>query len=278
MALRSPMPWFGSKATIAKDVVRYFPKHRCYVELFGGSGAVLLAKKPSIAEVYNDLHSSVVNFWTMLQKRPKELIRQCCFTLLNREDFELGRKCEDIEDPMERARVWFVHAWGCYGRSAGTREYTGFKKERTSSESSSSLTTQYRNAIQSLAQVHSRMHKVPIENRSALELIAGYNTPDTLLYADPPYLLGKDAVRKAAKHYKHEMTIEDHEAMAELLQRSKAKVCVSLYDEPLARELYKGFCVTPISTGIRSQGLRGGTVRSPEVIFTNFETREGMFS
>ena len=46
-----PVTWFGSKSRLVKEIVKHFPDHQTYVDVFGGSGAVLLGKKPSKVEV-----------------------------------------------------------------------------------------------------------------------------------------------------------------------------------------------------------------------------------
>ena len=47
-----PITWFGSKSRLVKKIVSYFPKHTTFVDAFGGSGAILLGKRPSKVEVY----------------------------------------------------------------------------------------------------------------------------------------------------------------------------------------------------------------------------------
>ncbi|MDY4508889.1 MAG: DNA adenine methylase, partial [Candidatus Faecousia sp.] len=52
-----------------------FPKEfGRYIEIFGGSGAVLLGKEPSKFEVYNDIEGELVNFFRVVKNRPAELL------------------------------------------------------------------------------------------------------------------------------------------------------------------------------------------------------------
>ncbi|WP_276760747.1 DNA adenine methylase [Mycolicibacter arupensis] len=47
---RSPVSYFGGKQALAAKLVACFPEHRHYIECFGGSLAVLLAKRRSPQE------------------------------------------------------------------------------------------------------------------------------------------------------------------------------------------------------------------------------------
>jgi DNA adenine methylase len=54
-------PWFGSKRTMASDIVEALGPHSVYWEPFCGSMAVLLCKNACSVEVVNDLHDDVIN-------------------------------------------------------------------------------------------------------------------------------------------------------------------------------------------------------------------------
>jgi DNA adenine methylase len=38
--LKSPINWFGGKYYMANKIIELFPKHRIYVEVFGGAGHI----------------------------------------------------------------------------------------------------------------------------------------------------------------------------------------------------------------------------------------------
>ena len=80
----SPVKWFGGKAQLATRIVALLPEHHTYVEPFGGSAAVLLAKQPSPVEVLNDMDGDLVNFWFVLRDYPAELERRLALTPYSR--------------------------------------------------------------------------------------------------------------------------------------------------------------------------------------------------
>ncbi|WP_199616009.1 DNA adenine methylase [Paenibacillus alkalitolerans] len=39
-----PIRWFGGKFLLCKHIIPLFPKHHCFVDVFGGGGSVTCAK------------------------------------------------------------------------------------------------------------------------------------------------------------------------------------------------------------------------------------------
>lgn len=52
---------------MVKKLLPLVPKHRIYVEVFGGGASLLLAKEPSLVEVYNDLDAGLVNMFRVIR-------------------------------------------------------------------------------------------------------------------------------------------------------------------------------------------------------------------
>jgi DNA adenine methylase len=83
-----------------------------------------------------------------------------------------------------------------------------------------------------------RLRGVVIENRDALEVLEIHDTPDTLHYVDPPYL---PETRDPGEDYRHEMTVEQHVKLSELLQVLKGQVILSGYPSELYNDLYSNW-------------------------------------
>lgn len=229
---RPALKYYGGKWKLAQWIIGFFPAHHCYVEPFGGAASVLLQKEPSVCEFYNDLESEVVNFFRVLRENESELIRKIDLTPYSREEYELSY--ELIDDPIERARRFYVRSWQAHNcnlaQKSGWRNV--YNKNRYHS-----LTKDWGN-IDHLYAIAKRLKQVQIENRPAIELIKRVDTEDTFFYVDPPYL---HETRNRKKIYSFEMTNDDHIELAECLKSIKGTAIVSGYDHPLYNELYTGW-------------------------------------
>ena len=82
-AVRRPaLRYHGGKWILAPWIISHFPKHRIYVEPFGGAGSVLLRKSRAFAEIYNDLDGEIVSFFRVIRDAEKsaELLRRLSLT------------------------------------------------------------------------------------------------------------------------------------------------------------------------------------------------------
>jgi DNA adenine methylase len=91
-------------------------------------------------------------------------------------------------------------------------------------------------AVDGLPAVHARLQPVVLEHMDALALVRREDGPGTLFYCDPPYL---HETRTSTAAYAHEMSIEDHRRLLEVLRSVKGMVMLSgypsdLYDRALA--------------------------------------------
>ncbi|MBM2884873.1 DNA adenine methylase, partial [Chromobacterium phragmitis] len=116
-----------------------------------------------------------------------------------------------------------------------------------------------------LAGMLERLTGVVIENRQATDVILQHDSPQTLHYCDPPYVLDtrSSSVTRSGKGYRHEMTDADHAHLAQVLHECAGMVVLSGYDSPLYNELYAGW---ERST---RRALADGALERTEVIWLN---------
>ncbi|HUA14790.1 MAG TPA: DNA adenine methylase [Verrucomicrobiae bacterium] len=219
--LRSPLNYFGSKSRIASRIVKHFPNHHTFVDVFGGSAAVLLAKPPSAVEVYNDIDGDLVNFFRVLQD-PDSYAKLCwalSHTLHSRAEFELAKQKTD--DPVEAARRFMVRQ----RQSFGGKGYEWSYSVQKSIGGIASVARRWQQGVEVLPAAKTRFHGVQIEQADWREVMLRYDTPNTLFFCDPPY---HPEVRVSGK-YRHEFTARDHEQFVAFLPIIRGMVVLSGY-------------------------------------------------
>lgn len=179
----------GGKVKISSWVSSFFPRHKIYVEPFGGGAGVLLNKTPSPLEVYNDLNSDLVNFFRVLRDKEKaaELIRRLKLTPYAREEYYSFYPMPEGDD-IERARALVCRAgMGVGMRMAVSESRSGFASDGKKIKKNAQV---FVNHVERMSEIAERFRSVVIEHKDALELIPHYDSPDTLWYMDPPYNCG----------------------------------------------------------------------------------------
>lgn len=262
--IRTPVSRVGNKTSILHILYAVFPlKYGRFVDVFGGSGSVLLGK-PEIHpfEVYNDFDRNLVNLFHCMKDRTMATIRELGFCNLNsREDFIAIRdffEKEVFDDKYltEELRLTDImlpppEAYELKElRTKITEDYdvrraAMFLKLLRYSYSSSgksyaSQPFDIRRLFGLIKELESRMANVVVENQDFETLIRHYDRPDTFFYADPPYFSTEDM-------YAVEFGREDHVRLRDTLKGIKGRFLLSYNDCPEVRELYEGFSVLDFS-------------------------------
>jgi len=234
---RPILRYHGGKWILAKWIISYFPPHRIYVEPFGGGASVLMQKKRSYSEVYNDRDGEIVNVFQVLrdQEKAKRLIDLLYLTPFARDEFFLSY--EPTEDPVEQARRTIFRSFAGFGSAAVTGHITGFRSNSNRSGTVPSI--DWANYPLHLREIIDRLRGVTIENKEAIELIKQHDTDKTLFYLDPPYPI---STRMKGAHYsklyRYEMNDEDHRTLASVIKNIRGMAIISgypcdLYDKEL---------------------------------------------
>lgn len=205
--------------------------HKTYVEVFGGAGHLLFGKKPSKIDVYNDLHSGLVNLFNVIREQPEEFQQLLTLTPYSRETFNESKHWETIEEPIEKAYWFYIRLMQSFSNSFSSWSYTITSSRRGMANS---VSRWLGNVDKNLPAAIERLRGLQIENLDFEELILKYDKPTTLFYLDPPYL---PQTRGAKKVYKHEMSYENHERLVNVLKEIKGKAVLSGYDNDLYGQL-----------------------------------------
>lgn len=263
---RPALRYYGGKWKLAPWVISFFPKHRTYVEPFGGAASVLLRKPPSRVEVYNDLSDEVVNLFRVLrdQEAAAELRRLLDLTPWSRSEWLAAYELH--EDPIEQARRTIVLGAMSHNASkALSRKTNGF---RSSSTGHHKMPQDFQNYKEALEVTTLRLKDVIIENRDARKVMTQHDSFETLHYVDPPYIGSTRA--DSRNTYQHELqSDEDHKALADYLHKLKGFVILSGYVCDNYREWYTDRGWVPYGKEAVTGAAKKGESKRTEVVWLN---------
>lgn len=217
----APFGYPGGKSRSVKQILPLLPYRGAYVEVFGGSGIVLINRRPSRLDVFNDKYSGVVAFYRCLrdEKMYARLLELLDQRLYSREEFLLAKYTwENQEDPVERAANWYYMiraSFGGLGRNWGRSVSSG-----------TNCANKFFSGFEGLWEVHKRFQNVQVENLDWRRCLADYDRDDTVFYLDPPYVDSSPA-------HKHVMTVDDHRELLDTVFHLKGFVAISGYSNPL---------------------------------------------
>lgn len=217
---------------MTSQIIRLIPPHVTYVEVFGGGASVLLAKGPSVVEVYNDI-GTVANWFQVLRDQGPELYRRLSLTPYSRQEYEhcaTHWRDEMLSgDPVEWARMWYVTILQGFTHTEVDISWL-VRKEVNGGQA-------LINHIENLPIVAQRFRRVHIENKDFASLIPLYDGPGTFFYVDPPYIHDS---RKKTDAYLHEMNEERHVELLSMLQSVDGQWMISGYDNELYNDMLVG--------------------------------------
>lgn len=234
--------WYGGKFSHLEFLLPNLPNDaRHFCDVFGGSAAVLINREPAPVETYNDLDSDLVNFFSTLRDPilGEMLLWKISLTPFSREELALACAPASNLDNLERARRFYVRARQTRTGLAQTSSVGRWAHcVQTSRSGMAGAVSRWLGSIDGLKHIADRLLRVQIENAPALNVIARYDSPDTLFYLDPPYV--HDA-RGDSHAYYGEMSDADHIELSRLLHGIKGRAAVSGYRSDLYESLYAGW-------------------------------------
>ena len=232
---RPVMRYFGGKFRVREWVLNHFPPHRVYTEVFGGAASVLLSKPKSHIEVYNDLDGQLVNLFRVIRDNGEELQRLIEYTPYAREEY--NKSGEDSTCDIERARRTLVKSWLSIGTDAIHRGKSGFRMYTNEAAMGTIPLHQWTSYHEQITLFNERLQGVLIENDNAADILKRHDYPDALHYVDPPYVHNT----RSSGGYSFEMTDEQHEELADVLNSLDGMVVLSGYACDMYDRLYKGW-------------------------------------
>lgn len=238
--VKPPANYFGGKfGTIGGYIAQILPEHKFYVEPFGGMAGVMFHKSPSLVEVYNDIDRRLFNLFCVLQskKSAKELIELLKLTPFGRDSYLAAHKV--LKEPgWSDVRIAWATLVALGQGIQPSMRHNGFRNGGAKYETSVARLWKKRNL--NLTAVTERISDWIIENQSAEKIMLRYNTPDAVIFCDPPYVhstRNRNAQVKTIRDYAAEMTDVEHELFLIVCRHLKSRVIISGYDNELYNTL-----------------------------------------
>ena len=248
-ACKPAFGYYGAKQRISKSITEMLPPHNAWVEVFCGSAAITLAKKPSPIEVINDLDNNIINVFSQLRNNHDNLMRVLELTPYSREEFNLAKSVNDNDSDLEKARKFLIICMMTVNATIGSSS-CGFSFSNSFARGGvEARVNRWKNLNDRVSQVIDRIKNVRVEKLDAREIVKMFSDrPATLMYLDPPYF-----VKRSHDYPVDQKEMEFHEELLELCCRSKAMILVSSYDNKLYRKYLN------IKSGWRSKTILTST-------------------
>lgn len=287
-------PYFGSKRSMAADIIVELGSHRFYLEPFCGSLAVLIAKERVAFETVNDLHGDIVNLAMVLASDHWRELYELVDRLLLCEDTirAFQKECAADFTPPEspwkvlkrhwtRAAHYMGLAWITRNGVAGTKTINHQICCRWT-QGGGSPGIRWRAAVDSVPDWHDRLKGVVIMRRDAFGIIGKVADESGMaLYVDPPYFKSSRGSGGGGNYLYDFDELEpgesdDHERLAAALRRFRnARVVVSYYEHPRLKSLYldHGWTKRELhrnkNLALQNVRGRGQKTQAPEVLLLN---------
>jgi DNA adenine methylase len=246
------IPWIGGKRRLADMLLRRFPAHECYVEVFAGGAALYFMRQPARVEVINDVNGELVRLYRVVQNHLEEFVRQFKWALSSREIFKWLQDTppESLTDIQRAARFFYLqhHAFG--GKVAG----------QTFGTATTAPPVNFMRIEENLSAAHLRLSSAYIEHLDWAQCIERYDRPHTLFYLDPPYW--------QTEGYGVPFGIEQYELMASMMRSLKGRAILSINDHPDIRRIFEGLQMEQLSIDYTVGGGGQSASRQELIIYS----------
>jgi len=247
-------PHVGSKRELAPRIVKEFPRHKKYVELFSGGAHVYWEKPPAKTEVLNDIDPNIIGFYENFSckslKPCKKIKNVCAYTEKARRKVIKGSK--DICENLAARRFTIV---------AGVK--TGIKKNECK------INPIVTKSLEKNCGVYEkRLKKTKLENMDFRDAFKKHDSKDTLTYMDPPY-------PKTFQPYRAKREGVRPKEVCDLARKAKGKVIVSYNENAEVRRdcTGRGLYIKTVKTRHPAAHVTKSPSERREVLITNFKPR-----
>jgi len=249
----------GNKKKIAKEIQKYFPPHKIYIEPFFGAGGMFFNKPKAKYNIVNDLDSDVFNLFNVVMNQKEELEKAFYMMPIHSDLLKHWKENEETEPIKKALRFLFLSNWTILGTGNGL--YFGGSRVQGK-----------KNFIPLIESTFEKLFDVQFNNQDCNKFLVNNNldnrgnkkeSDNTLIYCDPPYLGTND-------NYSNSFTEEQSKELFDTLEETGCKFAMSEFDHPFILEQAKQRNLNIIIIGER-QNLKN---RRTEILVTNYSNSQ----
>jgi len=249
--------------------------HRIFVEPFAGSLAVTLNKPQASISVASDMNGDVINFFRALREQPDALLARLRLTIYHPAEYETAKaslkavRAAPQTPDIERARQFYALMMMSFNGMVGA----GFSTLGPSKGQARGKGRRLADHVDSLSAIVERLRHIDFVNDDAVKVMRRYDAADSLIYADPPYIVQH---KRKDYAYKHRYKVEQHEEMLHFAQQARGKMLISGYQTPLYDDALKDWGCIRYRKNNSCQRVAAGERRREviETLWFNYEPQQ----
>lgn len=254
----------GNKSKIAKEIVKHFPEHSVFIDMFFGAGGLFFNKPVVQYNFLNDIDSDIINLFNVLMKQKDELIEYLELVPYSADFFNIAKKNIPANN-IEKAVYFLVLSnWSFMGGS----DMIAFTAHSNAKKITlNNITNTYRILIN---QYNTKF--LNCDFREILEQISfDIDRPNqkrfSLVYADKPY-------SNTTNNYSNNWSKKDDIDLLDVLLKSDLKFAISEFKDSSFEKL-------AIDAGLNVIDIKERCTlksRNTEILITNYKNEIELFN
>jgi len=244
----------GNKKKIAKEIQKYFPEHKIYIEPFFGAGGMFFNKPKAKYNIVNDLDSDVFNLFQVVMNQKEELEKAFYMMPIHSDLLDYWKENKEVDLIKKALRFLMMSNFNAYG-----------------SDSTLFIAAQNTKGLffKFIDKTFEQLNEVQFLNYDFKKFLKSYVIKSDkerlhfFIYCDPPYLNTND-------NYSNSFTEIDSNDLFDSLEATGCKFAMSEFNHPFILDQAEKRGLNIIYIGER-QNLKN---RRIEVLITNYKNNQ----